>query len=173
MEKIEYVKSLIKDVPDFPKQGIIFKDITPIFMQPKAMKDVVDMFADYAKDLNVDVIVGAESRGFLFGLPLALKMDKPFVLVRKPNKLPREHFSVDYDLEYGSSSVQMHKDAIQPGQRVLIVDDLLATGGTVEAIEKLVGLAGGQVVGSLYLIELTFLEGFKKLSAPVFSLIKY
>ncbi|MCV3754176.1 adenine phosphoribosyltransferase [Ureaplasma zalophigenitalium] len=173
MPKIEYVKSLIKDVPDFPKKGIIFKDITPIFMHPQAMQDVIDAFAEYVNQLNVDVIVGAESRGFLFGLPLAMQIKKPFILVRKPNKLPREHFTQEYELEYGSSSLEMHKDAIQPNQRVLIVDDLLATGGTVHAIEELVKKAQGQVVGSVYLIELTFLNGHEKLSAPTFSLIKY
>ena len=173
MINIDYIKSKIKDVPDFPKKGIIFKDITPLFLEPKVIEKIVDDFAEFAKSLDVDVIIGAESRGFLFAAPLSIKLNKPFVLVRKPNKLPNDVYSAEYTLEYGSSRVEMHKDALKPNQRVLIVDDLLATGGTVAAIENLVHQAQATVVGSVYLIRLGFLKGEEKLSGNVHALINY
>lgn len=173
MISIDYIKSKIRDVPDFPKEGIVFKDITPLFLEPAIINKIVDEFASFAQTLDVDVILGAESRGFLFAVPLSLKLNKPFVLVRKPNKLPEDVYSAEYTLEYGSSRVEIHKDALKPNQKVLIVDDLLATGGTVKAIEDLVHQAQCQVVGSTYLIKLDFLEGEKKLTGKVNALISY
>lgn len=173
MISIDYIKSKIRDVPDFPKEGIVFKDITPLFLEPAIINKIVDEFASFAQTLDVDVILGAESRGFLFAVPLSLKLNKPFVLVRKPNKLPGDVYSAEYTLEYGSSRVEIHKDALKPNQKVLIVDDLLATGGTVKAIEDLVHQAQCQVVGSTYLIKLDFLEGEKKLTGKVNALISY
>ncbi|AJQ45462.1 adenine phosphoribosyltransferase [Ureaplasma diversum] len=173
MISIDYIKSKIRDVADFPKEGIIFKDITPLFLEPAIINKIVEEFEAFAKTLDVDVILGAESRGFLFAVPLSLKLNKPFVLVRKPNKLPGDVYSAEYTLEYGSSRVEIHKDALKPNQKVLIVDDLLATGGTVQAIEDLVRQAGCEVVGSTYLIKLDFLEGEKKLSGKVNALITY
>lgn len=173
MIKHEKIKEYIIDIPDYPKKGIIFRDITPLFANYEVLSSIIDEFAEFAKLLNIDVIVGAESRGFLFGVPLSLKLKKPFVLVRKPNKLPRETYSVSYDLEYGSSSIEIHKGDIKPGQRVLIIDDLLATGGTVEAIEKLIKMSDGIVAGSAYLIELVDLKGRDKLTGSIFSILKY
>lgn len=173
MITIDYIKSKIRDVPDFPKEGIVFKDITPLFLEPKIIEKIVDDFAEFAKSLDVDVIAGAESRGFLFAAPLSIKLNKPFVLIRKPNKLPCDVYSAEYTLEYGSSRVEMHKDAIKPNQKVLIIDDLLATGGTVAAIEKLIKQANATVVGSAYLIKLDFLKGEEKLSGKVHALISY
>ncbi len=173
MVSVDKIKEYIIDIPDYPKKGVIFRDITPLFSNYEIINSIIDEFAEFAKLLNIDVIVGAESRGFLFGVPLSLKIKKPFVLVRKPNKLPRETYSVSYNLEYGSSSIEIHKGDIKPGQRVLIIDDLLATGGTVEAIEKLVKMSDGVVAGSAYLIELESLKGRDKLSGSVFSILKY
>ncbi len=173
MVSVDKIKEYIIDIPDYPKKGVIFRDITPLFSNYEIINSIIDEFAEFAKLLNIDVIVGAESRGFLFGVPLSLKIKKPFVLVRKPNKLPRETYSVSYNLEYGSSSIEIHKGDIKPGQRVLIIDDLLATGGTVEAIEKLVKMSDGVVAGSAYLIELESLKGREKLSGSVFSILKY
>ncbi len=169
----EKIKKYIIDIPDYPKKGVIFRDITPLFANYDIIESIIDEFAKFAQSLNIDVIVGAESRGFLFGVPLSLKMKKPFVLVRKPNKLPRDTYSVNYELEYGSSSIEIHKNDIKPNQRVLIIDDLLATGGTVEAIEKLVRMSFGIVAGSAYLIEITPLNGRKKLSGKIYSILKY
>lgn len=173
MVSIDKIKEYIIDIPDYPKKGVIFRDITPLFSNYEIINSIIDEFAEFAKLLNIDVIVGAESRGFLFGVPLSLKLKKPFVLVRKPNKLPRETYSVSYNLEYGSSSIEIHKGDIKPRQRVLIIDDLLATGGTVEAIEKLVKMSDGVVAGSAYLIELESLKGRDKLSGSIFSILKY
>lgn len=173
MKDMKNIESLIVDVLDYPKKGIVFRDITPLFLHPEIINEITDDIVDFAKKLNVDIIAGAESRGFLFGVPVSLKTNKPFVLIRKPNKLPRDVYSQSYDLEYGSSTLEMHKDAIKPGQRVLIIDDLLATGGTVEAIQKLVKQANGVVAGSAFLIELKDLNGRKKLEGEVLSLLKY
>ena len=167
------IENLIVAINDYPKQGVVFRDITPLFQHPQAIESIIDDLAEFAKTLNIDAIAGAESRGFLFGVPLSLKLNKPFILIRKPNKLPREVYRESYDLEYGSSTVEMHKDAIQPGQRVLIIDDLLATGGTVGAIEKLIKKAGGTVAGSAFLIELEALNGRQKLEGQVYSILKY
>ena len=168
------LKSLIREVPDFPKQGINFKDITTLLKDGKALKTVIDIFAERFENTKPDLVVGAESRGFLFGAPLAYKLGAGFVLVRKPGKLPAPVTKVTYDLEYGKDSLEIHLDAIQPGQKVLIVDDLLATGGTVSATAELVKKLGGEIVGCAFLIELDFLRGRDKLSGyDVFSLLHY
>jgi adenine phosphoribosyltransferase len=167
-------EGLIRDIPDFPKPGIIFKDITPALQNPQALAEIVDKMAEYASSRNADVIVGIESRGFVFGAPVAVKLGKGFVPVRKIGKLPHETIQCEYALEYGTSAVEIHRDAITPGQRVVIVDDLLATGGTAAASARLVEELGGQVVGFVFLIELTFLHGVEKLSGyDVRTFIKY
>lgn len=173
MQDFEYLKEIIKDVPDFPKKGIIFKDITPLFLEPKVIDEITNVIAKFAQKINADVIVGAESRGFLFAVPVSIKTNLPFVLIRKPNKLPRETHKVSYTLEYGESVVEMHKDAIKENQRVLIIDDLLATGGTVKAIESLVHKAKATVAGSAFLIELSKLNGRKNLEGEILSLIDF
>ena len=166
--------SLIRDIPDFPKEGIIFKDVTPVLQHPEAFAEVIDRMAEYAAQKKPDVIVGIESRGFILGSPVALKLGKSFVPVRKIGKLPHETIQAEYDLEYGTSAVEMHRDAVMPGQRVLIVDDLLATGGTAEAAVRLIEQLGGKVAGIVFLIELGFLNGRAKLSGhDVKSLITY
>ena len=170
---INYIKELILAINDFPKPGIIFRDITPIFQNPEALKDLIDQMCELVKDLNIDVIVAAESRGFLFGLPMAMKMNKPFVLVRKPNKLPREVYKQTFDLEYGTSTVELQIDDIKPNQNVLIVDDLLATGGTVQAIEKLIKKSNGNPVASIFVIQLEKLNGKQKLESKVYSVFDY
>jgi adenine phosphoribosyltransferase len=150
---------LIRDVPDFPHPGIMFKDITPVLSSPQAMRQVIDLFIEYAIPKKPDIIVGIESRGFVFGMPLALEMNLPFVPVRKFGKLPYKTIHEEYELEYGKNSVEMHVDAIAPGNRVIIVDDLLATGGTASAAKRLVNRLGGTVEGFTFLIELSFLHG--------------
>lgn len=155
--------SLIRDIPDFPKEGIIFKDITPVLQDPRAFGEVIDRIEEYASELQPDIIVGIESRGFVLGAPLAVKMGKGFVPVRKVGKLPHDTIKCEYSLEYGTNAVEMHRDAVSPGQRVLIVDDLLATGGTAAASARLVEELGGKVVGVVFLIELGFLNGREQL----------
>ncbi len=172
-KNIDYIKDLILAIPDFPKPGIMFRDITPIFKNPQAIEDLVDRMCEIVKDLNIDVIVAAESRGFLFGLPMAMKLKKPFVLVRKPNKLPREVYKQSFDLEYGTSVVEIQVDDLTPGQNVLIVDDLLATGGTVEAIEKLIEKSHATPVASIFVIQLANLKGSTKLKSKVYSVFNY
>lgn len=166
-------ETLIKDVPNFPKEGIIFKDITPVLEDPVAFKEVIDEMSEIIKEVKPDIIVGVESRGFLFGAPLAINNNLPFILARKPNKLPRESISVSYDLEYGSSTIEIHKDAIKPNQKVLIIDDLLATGGTVGAVQKIVKQANATVVANMFLIELEFLNGKDSLEGKTYSLLKF
>jgi len=168
------LRQYIADVKDFPKEGIIFRDITPLMANGKAFKQACDEITDFAKKLNVDLIVGPESRGFIFGCPVANNLGIGFAPVRKPNKLPRETVKFKYDLEYGSNELHMHKDAISKGQKVLIVDDLLATGGTVEATVKIVEELGGIVAGCAFLIELEDLKGRDLLNnLEIKSLIKY
>lgn len=168
------LKDYIATVPDFPKEGIQFRDITPLMNNGAAFKSATDQFVDFAKDLAIDVVVGPEARGFIFGCPVAYAMEVGFVPVRKPGKLPREVIEYAYDLEYGTNSLSMHKDAIKPGQRVLIVDDLLATGGTMEATVKLIEELGGVVVGAAFLIELLELNGRDLLAGyNVMSLMEY
>lgn len=171
MKKIEeYVRS----IPDFPEKGIIFRDITSILQDADGLKLAIDSMQDLLKDEDIDVIVGTESRGFIFGVPIAYNMHKPFVPVRKKGKLPCETVSREYDLEYGTSVVEIHKDAIKPGQKVAIIDDLIATGGTVEASIKLIESLGGIVVKIVFLMELKGLKGKERLKGyHVESVISY
>lgn len=165
---------LIRDIPDFPQPGIIFKDITPVLQHPEAFAEVVDAFADYARAKKPDLIVAIESRGFILGAPMAAKLGRGFAPVRKLGKLPHETVQAEYSLEYGTAAVEMHRDAVRPGQKVLIVDDLLATGGTAAAAVKLVEQLGGEVVGLVFLIELAFLNGRDQLQGyDVKSFITY
>lgn len=167
-------KRRIRDIPDFPSAGVIFKDITPVLQDPKAFREVMDRMLEYARGKSPDVIVGIESRGFIFAAPLALSLGVSFVPVRKLGKLPAETIREEYALEYGTNTVEMHKDAIRPGEKALIVDDLLATGGTCMAAAKLVERCSAEVAGFLFLVELTFLEGGAVLSGYDYrSLIEY
>ena len=168
------LKPYIRDIKDFPTPGILFKDITPLLMDPKAFEYVVDCFVERYANSPIDSIVGIDARGFIFSAPLALKLEKPLVLARKPGKLPAESFRAEYTLEYGTNVVEIHKDCILPGHRVLIVDDLLATGGTLAAVAQIVEEAGAHVEGLALVIELTELEGRKHLQQyNVHSLIQY
>ena len=168
------LKQTVRVIEDFPKEGISFKDITTLLQDGKALKFAIDEIIADLKDKNVDLIVGPEARGFLMGTPVAYGMGVGFVPVRKPGKLPWEVESYEYDLEYGSNTLEIHKDAIKPGQKVAIVDDLLATGGTMEAAAKLIEKLGGEVVSMQFLIELEDLNGREKLSKyNINSLIKY
>lgn len=171
MKKIEeYVRS----IPDFPEEGIIFRDVTSVLQDADGLHLAIDLMQEKIKDIDFDVVVGPESRGFIFGVPIAYNLHKPFVPVRKKGKLPCETISVEYELEYGSATIEMHKDAIKPGQKVLIVDDLMATGGTIEAIMKLVRQLGGEVAGSVFLMELAGLKGRDRLKGErVESVIIY
>lgn len=171
MKKVEdYVRS----IPDFPEKGIIFRDITSVIQSPEGLKLAIDSINESLKDVDYDVVVGPESRGFIFGVPVAYANGKGFVPVRKKGKLPCETISEDYSLEYGTATIEMHKDAIVPGQKVVIVDDLIATGGTTEAIIKLIERLGGEVVKIVFLIELEGLNGREKLAGyDVDSVIKY
>ncbi|MBS1709408.1 MAG: adenine phosphoribosyltransferase [Armatimonadetes bacterium] len=165
---------LIRDVPDFPKPGILFKDITPVLQSPAAFQEAVGLLAADAKKHGAECIVGIESRGFIFGTPIALELGLPFSMARKFGKLPYERISEEYALEYGTNIVEMHMDAVDPGQRVYIVDDLLATGGTAAASARLVERLGGHVCGMGFLVELGFLEGRKNLLGyQVDSLIQF
>ena len=164
----------IRDVPDFPKPGIMFKDITPLLTQPEAFAAVVDALETKYRGTNIDAIAAAEARGFLFAAPLALRLGKPLIPLRKPGKLPYQAHSLKYDLEYGQAELHMHIDAVNPGDNVLMVDDLLATGGTMAAAAQLIELAQGKVAGYAFLIELAFLNGRAKLgNHEVFSLLTY
>lgn len=155
------IKDYIKEVPNFPKRGIVFKDISPIMKDPMVYKETITELSKHSK--KADVIVSPDARGFLFGAPVAMEINKPFVMARKPGKLAGEVISAKYDLEYGTNELQMLKGSIKPGQRVLIIDDILATGGTVNAIIDLVKQLGGEVIGSLYVAELSVLKGKDKL----------
>ena len=167
------LKNYVATVLDFPKEGIVFRDITPLMNDGEAYKEATDQIVNFAKEHNIDVVVGPEARGFIFGCPVSYALGIGFVPVRKPGKLPREVIEYSYDLEYGSNVLCMHKDSIKPGQRVLIIDDLLATGGTIEAVIKLVESLGGIVAGLAFLIELE-LKGMEKLKDyPVLTLMKY
>jgi adenine phosphoribosyltransferase len=168
------LRGLIRDVPDFPKPGIVFKDITTLVKDPEGLRAAVDAIADRYADADVDLVVGIESRGFIFGAAVAYKLGVGFVPARKPGKLPSQTVSAEYELEYGTDAVEVHRDAIGRGQRVLIVDDLLATGGTAAAVADLVEELGGEIVAIAFLIDLAFLGGRKKLGGhKVFSLIEY
>ena len=169
------VKDKIRSVENFPKQGIIFRDITTALKEPETLKIMVDYLCDQFKDIKIDYVAGIESRGFIFGMPMAYKMNAGFVPVRKPNKLPAATYSQEYELEYGTDKIEIHKDAIEKGANVLIVDDLLATGGTAEAACKLIKQTGANLVGIAFLIELEALNGREKLTdAPrIVSMLKY
>lgn len=168
------LESFIRDVPDFPKKGIMFKDITPLLADHGALSAAIDRLHARFADHEIDCVIGIESRGFLFGVPLALRLGCGFAPVRKPNKLPYKTHAEEYDLEYGKDTLEIHADAIAPGDRVLICDDLLATGGTMCASRNLIERIGGKVVACAVLIELAFLEGRKRLEdTPVEALIRY
>ena len=171
MKKIEeYVRS----IPDFPEPGIIFRDITSVLQDKDGLQLAIESMQDLVKDLDFDVVVGPESRGFIFGVPVAYNLKKSFVPVRKKGKLPCETIEKEYELEYGTATIEIHKDAIQPGQKVVIIDDLIATGGTIEAITELIEQLGGEVVKIAFLMELEGLEGRKKLGKyDVDAVIKY
>lgn len=171
MKKIEdYVRS----IKDFPEEGIIFRDVTTVLQDAEGLQLAIDLMQDKVKDLDFDIVIGPESRGFIFGMPIAYNMKKAFVPVRKKGKLPCETVSMEYELEYGIATIEIHKDAIKPGQKVVIIDDLIATGGTIEAIIKLVEGLGGEVVGICFLMELAGLKGCEKLEGyNVSSVIKY
>ena len=170
----EPLKRLIRAVPDFPKPGILFYDITTVLKDKAGFAQLIDAFASYYIDKKIDLVLGIEARGFIFGPALAYRLNAGFVPVRKPKKLPAPVAKVNYDLEYGTDSLEIHLDAIQPGQRVLIVDDLLATGGTMQATVKLVRQLGGEIVSIGFAIELDFLKGRSKFQEyDVFSLLHY
>jgi len=174
MESIGYLNSLIRDVPDFPKKGVLFKDITPLLQDPKGLRIAVDLMGAPFEGASVDVLLGIESRGYLFAAPLAYKLGAGIVLVRKPGKLPYRKHTASYALEYGTDTIEMHQDAIKPGQRVLLVDDLIATGGTARAAAELVEKAGGEVVAFTFLIELADLKGRDKLAPyPVNAVLRF
>ena len=158
------VADYIRTIPDFPEKGIMFRDITTVLADADGFRLAIDELQKKLEGLDFDIIAGTESRGFIFGTPLAYNLHKPFVLVRKKGKLPSETIEETYDLEYGSATVEMHKDSIKPGQRVVIIDDLIATGGTIEAAIKMVEALGGKVVRTVFLIELAGLNGRKRLS---------
>ncbi len=169
MELEKYVESIV----DFPKKGIIFRDVTPILQNGEAFSYVIDKFAHFAESVGATVILGPEARGFIFGCPIAYKLNKGFVPARKPGKLPRETISAEYGLEYGVDTICIHKDALKKGDKVLIVDDLLATGGTAGACIELCKKLGAEVVGFACVIELPELKGREKLDTEVYSLLSY
>ena len=177
MEKVGYIMDLrdyIANIENFPKEGILFKDITPLMEDGLAFAEATDMLTNFAKEIEAEVIVGPEARGFIFGCPVATNLSLGFIPVRKPNKLPRETICVSYDLEYGSNSLCIHKNSIKPGQKVVIIDDLLATGGTIKASIDLVEQLGGIVVGCAFLIELKELKGRDLLkNYRIISLLDY
>ncbi len=160
----EQIKSVIRDVPNFPKEGVVFKDISTIMLDPKLSNNILDRLVSIYQNMDFDAVAGVESRGFLFGYALAMRLNKPFILIRKKGKLPYNKISYDYALEYGTATIEMHTDAVQIGQKVLIHDDLLATGGSAEAAAKLVQQAGGDIAGFNFLVSLEFLNGSQKLS---------
>ncbi len=171
---MEQLKKLIREVPNFPKEGINFYDITTLLKDASGLRQTINALADEFKGEKIDTVIGVESRGFIFAAPLAYHLNAGFVPVRKPKKLPAEKISVSYDLEYGQDTLEMHKDAVGTGHRVLIVDDLLATGGTAKAVVDLVEQLGGKIIGLLFLVELDFLKGREKFEGyEVRSLIRY
>ncbi|MBQ2987324.1 MAG: adenine phosphoribosyltransferase [Tyzzerella sp.] len=157
------IEEYVRSIPDFPEEGIIFRDVTSILENAEGLHLAIDLMQEKLKDVEFDVVVGPESRGFIFGVPIAYNLNKAFIPVRKKGKLPCETVEIEYDLEYGSAVIEMHKDSIKPGQKVVIIDDLMATGGTIEAIIKLVERLGGEVVKTVFLMELEGLNGRKKL----------
>lgn len=172
MEKL--LKGVIRDVPDFPKKGIIFKDLTPVFQNKKVFKKLIGYFYKKFKNRKIDKIVCVEARGFLIGAPLAYKLGAGLIPVRKPGKLPRETYKVEYELEYGKDALEIHKDAINEGDKILIIDDLLATGGTVSAVAQLVEKSKGKIEAIAFIVELDFLKGREKLNKyKIFSIVHY
>jgi adenine phosphoribosyltransferase len=170
----EQLKRLIREVPDFPKPGILFYDITTLLRDKTGFAQLIDLFSEHYIGKQIDLILGMEARGFIFGPALAYRLNAGFVPVRKPGKLPAATVKVEYELEYGSNALEVHKDAVQKGQRVLIVDDLLATGGTAEATARLATSLGGEIAGLAFVVELDFLNGREKLKPyNVFSLLHY
>ena len=168
------IEEYVRSIPDFPEPGIIFRDVTSVIQDPDGLKLAIDLIQEKLEGLDFDVVVGPESRGFIFGMPIAYNLHKSFVPVRKKGKLPCETVSVEYDLEYGSAVIEIHKDAIKPGQKVVIIDDLMATGGTIEAIIKLIESLGGEVVKTVFLMELAGLNGRDKIKEyDVDSVIVY
>lgn len=168
------IEDYVRSIPDFPEPGIIFRDVTSILQDADGLHLAIDLMQEKLKDTEFDVVVGPESRGFIFGVPVAYNLHKPFVPIRKKGKLPCETISVEYALEYGTATIEIHKDAIKPGQKVVIIDDLMATGGTTEAIIKLIEELGGEVVKICFLMELAGLEGRKKIEGyDVESVISY
>ena len=164
----------IRDIPDFPKPGILFKDITPLLAEPHAFRHAIHLLGNQYRNQPIDAVAAAEARGFLFAAPLALMLERPLVPLRKPGKLPYRTYSLKYELEYGSAELQLHIDGISPGNRVLLIDDLLATGGTMQAACQLIEKAGGQIAGCAFLVELAFLKGRDRLQPyEVFSLITF
>jgi adenine phosphoribosyltransferase len=174
VSSVDDLRALIREVPDFPKPGILFYDITTLLRQPEAFREVVDRMAEQVAGTEIDVVVGMESRGFIFSAPLAYKLDAGFVPVRKLGKLPAETIEVEYELEYGTATLEIHSDAIEKGQRVLIVDDLLATGGTVLGTIELVRRLGGEIAGLSFMVELSALMGRDKLGEfEIHALLTY
>jgi adenine phosphoribosyltransferase len=170
----DQLRELIRDVPDFPKPGIMFRDVTPLLLDPAALEAAIEALSQPFRNLRVDRVLGIESRGFIVGAPVALSLGVGFGLVRKSGKLPYQVHRVSYDLEYGTDTVEMHVDTVEKGHRVLIVDDLIATGGTAAAAVKLAREAGGEVIGCSFLVELTALEGRKLLDVePIHTVIRY
>ena len=161
--KMKKIEEYVRSIPDFPEPGIIFRDVTSVLQDKDGLKLAIDQMQDLLKDVEFDIIAGPESRGFIFGVPIAYNLNKAFIPVRKKGKLPCETVSMDYDLEYGKATIEIHKDAIKPGQKVVIIDDLIATGGTIEAITKLVEMLGGEVIKIVFLMELKGLNGREKL----------
>ncbi|KMK51729.1 adenine phosphoribosyltransferase [[Actinobacillus] muris] len=175
-QSLELIKSAIKSIPDYPKAGIIFRDITSLLEVPSAFQACIDAIVAQFKEKGITKIVGTESRGFIFGAPVALALGVPFVLVRKPNKLPRQTISQSYELEYGEDTLEIHCDSVQAGDNILIIDDLLATGGTVEATVKLIRRLGGTVENAAFVIELPALKGAERLAQQgitSFSLVEF
>lgn len=172
--RIDELKALIRDIPDFPKKGILFKDITTLLADPKGFNTSLDMLVEELEGVSFDAIAGMESRGFIFGAALAARMHKPFIPVRKPGRLPAETVSIEYALEYGTDTLEIHKDAVTKGDSVLIIDDLIATGGTAAATGELVTSIGAEVAAYAFVIDLTFLGGKAKLGDhKVISLLEY
>jgi adenine phosphoribosyltransferase len=171
---MDNLKKLIREVPDFPKPGINFYDITTLLLDAEGLEQTIDALTEKCRGMSIDTVIGVESRGFIFGAPLAYQLGVGFIPVRKPNKLPSESVSIAYDLEYGQDSLEMHKDAVSDGHRILIVDDLLATGGTAKAVVDLVESVGGKIEGLLFVVELDFLKGREKFNGyNVQSLVNY
>lgn len=171
---MEHLKALIRNVPDFPMPGILFRDVTPLLRDPGGLRQVVDALTERYRGQGIDVVAGIESRGFLFGAPLAMQLGVGFIPIRKLGKLPADRITREYALEYGTNALEIHRDAVQPGERVLLIDDLLATGGTARAAAELVGELGGQVAEIAFIIELAFLNGRAVLDGhPVHALLEY